>query len=251
MNILTFPNLLSRPVGVGREGGSLDPTGLWENITALWKLDEVSDGSAPVTRNDTIGTQHLTDNNTTPSGVGKLGNCAVFASANTEFLSRASEATLQTGDVDWTLAGWFKLTTDASGSILTKYNTSVDREYQLAYNAATKRVDFMLYNGAAQIGSVSSNTFGNLSTGTWYLLVAIHDAVNNLVKIGLNDVFDQAATTGAGGTCAAPFNIGARASSVVPLNGAVDEVGWWKNKALAVAQATALYNGGAGFAYPF
>src|SRR5207247_6557818 len=78
-------------------------------LVSYWKLDDVSDGSGPVTRLDSVGSNHLTDNNTVASAPGKIGNGADFESANNEFFSitDASQNGLDiTGDL--TISCWVK-----------------------------------------------------------------------------------------------------------------------------------------------
>src|SRR5262245_62023817 len=50
---------------------------LTDNIVAYWTLDEASG-----TRNDSVGSNHLTDVNSTPSGTGKINNGADFNGSN-------------------------------------------------------------------------------------------------------------------------------------------------------------------------
>src|SRR5262252_1520277 len=87
------------------------------NLISYWKLDEVS-GS----RVDTKGTNTLTDNNTVTSTTGIINNAASFAAASSEYLSLASNATVQTGDIDFTITAWVKMTTKAAlaGHIVAK-----------------------------------------------------------------------------------------------------------------------------------
>ena len=55
--------------GVGRKYAGL-PAGLLTNLVSYYDLDEFSDGSGAVQRNDSHGSNHLTDNNTVPSADG-------------------------------------------------------------------------------------------------------------------------------------------------------------------------------------
>jgi hypothetical protein len=47
-----------------------------------------------------------------------------------------------------------------------------------------------------------------------------------------------------------PFAIGATGNAIDLLDGAVDEVGFWK-RVLTAQERTALYNSGLGLTYPF
>ena len=75
---------------------------LIDNLISYWKLDETSDGSGAVTRNDSHSTNHLTDNNTTASGTGKINAGVDFERTNSEYLSRADNASLSpTSDISF------------------------------------------------------------------------------------------------------------------------------------------------------
>jgi hypothetical protein len=80
-------------------------------LVGYWDLSEVSGQ-----RNDSHGSNHLTDNNTVGSvNTGPLGTVASFVGANTESLSHAYDASLdQTGAV--TYAGWIYQTSNPGGA---------------------------------------------------------------------------------------------------------------------------------------
>ena len=72
-----------------------------DNLVSYWSFDEVSG-----TRNDSEGSNHLTDNGTVTTADGKQNSSADFDDSNNEYLSHASNSDFQTGDVDFTWAGW-------------------------------------------------------------------------------------------------------------------------------------------------
>ena len=76
------------------------PAGHLTNLIAAWNMDEVSDGTAPVTREDSHSTNDLTDNNTVASG-GGIAN--VTASAIT--LQEAFPFEVEVGDTALVEAG--------------------------------------------------------------------------------------------------------------------------------------------------
>lgn len=162
-----------------------------DNLISHWTLDEASDGSGAVTRNDSWGTNHLTDINTVASATGKIGNAASFVPANLEYLSVASNSTLQTGDIDFEAQAWFYLDakTGLQRVICGRWSSAGagNREYILFYNVGTDRFNFVVSsNGGATTSSVSANNFGAPATGTWYMVNAWHDAANNLIGISVN-----------------------------------------------------------------
>src|SRR3972149_1905325 len=116
--------LRRRPYAV-QSGGGVDPR--WDDLVAGWKLDESSDGSAPVARADVLGVYELTDNNTVASATGKIGNAASFVTANSESLSVAdTDDALDGGDRDLTYSLWIKTTTVTQQSIFAKSNSGGD-----------------------------------------------------------------------------------------------------------------------------
>lgn len=90
-------------------GSSTAESTLTNNLISFWKLEEASG-----TRVDEVSGYDLTDNNTVAQGTGKIGNAAEFVDANSESLTHVSNSDFQTGDVDWTWAGWVKFNDLAS-----------------------------------------------------------------------------------------------------------------------------------------
>jgi hypothetical protein len=219
---------------------------LADNLIAYWTLDEASG-----TRNDSVGSSHLADTNTVGSAAGKLGSAASFVAANSECLSRADNADLSTGDIDFTLAAWVQLTgTATTRPILGKQSSAAVREYRLQYEASNTRFRFLVFNAAGSVvGDVSASNFGPPSAGVLYHVAAWHDAANNQVGIAVNGgTPNTAATTGAPADTAATFYLGFDAANAVYFDGLIDEVGLWK-RVLTSQDRTDLYNGGAGLAF--
>jgi hypothetical protein len=220
---------------------------LSSGVVAFWKLGEASG-----TRSDSVGSNHLTDNNTVTQAAGKVGNAASFASASSEYLSVADNADLSTGDVDFTFAGWFYLTTKTVAmDLFAKWGASGQFEYILTYDQTTDRFIFFVSNNGTATVPVTASTFGSPSTAPWYFIVVYHDAAGNLIGISVNNgAFNTAAHTTGVFNSTAPFQIGGRASSPMYLNGRGDAVGFWK-RLLTAPEITELYNGGSGKEYPF
>lgn len=220
---------------------------LLTSLISYWKLDESSTGVAPVTRNDsTASTNNLTDTNTTASAGGKISNAASFVLANSEKLGIASNASLQMGDIDFTIACWVNLTTKATlqGIIAKDDNVGAGREYHLEYDNASDRFRFFV-----RANQVTDSMLGSPSTGTWYFIVCWHDSTLNTVNIQINN---GTRTAGAfvhdGVTGAAAFEMGV--FNALFLDGLIDEAAAWK-RLLTTGEKDALYNGGAGRTYPF
>lgn len=231
-------------------GGVAAPSTLLDDLVAYWTLNEASDGSGAVARVDSVGGLSLADVNTTASASGKISNGAQFVAANTEYLYINDNATLSVGlGLDFTVAAWFKPTTNPSGQAIAGKYGSGTNEYLL--NVQNQDAVFTGSNGGAP---VSAHTIGGVVAGSWYWLLGEYDATAELLKISINNGTPATATLANGiqnGT--SPFAIGAFGVGVYLsyyVNGIVDEVGVWK-RLLTTAEKASLYNGGAGLSYPF
>jgi len=223
---------------------------LTDNLISHWNLDEASGNAL-----DAHGGNTLTETGgTIASTTGKVGNARDFEAGDTEYFEIADNTDLSTGDIDFTIAAWVKFETLGNYAIISKWTpTGNQREYELGYTAGgTNRFRFQVSTNGSTTVTLSASTFGAPSTGVWYFLTAWHDATNNQLGIAVNagtpDTVSH--TTGVfNGTSA--FAMGARPSAVGDYwDGLIDEVGFWK-RVLTSDERTALYNGGAGLAYPF
>lgn len=221
--------------------------GLYEGLVSYWRLGEVSGSRA-----DSIGSNTLTDNNTVTQADGKLGKAGQFTAANSEYLSIADNASLSTGDIDFTFCAWvYADSLGANRFIVTKSNLSTLGEYFLAYSTATSRFRFAIQNASTFV-TIDADVLGAPSTATWYFIVGWHDSVANTVNIQVNNGTANSGTTGATvpADSAQAFQLGAQSVPGDYWNGRIDSVGFWK-RVLTAAERTALYNYGAGRAYPF
>ena len=97
-------------------GFSPDSSGsLSTNLNAYWKLNEVGG-----TRIDSFDGVNLTDVNTVTSTGGIVSGAGFFVEANSEYLLSVNSSTIQTGDIDFSLAGWFLLTTTGERTLVSK-----------------------------------------------------------------------------------------------------------------------------------
>jgi len=214
---------------------------LTDNLISYWKLNEVSGARA-----DSVGTNNLTDNNTVAGVAGKIGNATQHVAVNLEYLSIASNATLQTGDIDFTWACWAQVATKtARQGIIVKDANVAGAAYLLEYENTQDRFRCRIDVSA----TLRADILGSPTANTWYFLVFWHDSTANTINIqGNNGVANSAALVHDGLTDAAPFEIGRFITFY--LDGMVDEVGFWK-RVLTAQEKTDLYNGGAGLSYPF
>jgi hypothetical protein len=223
---------------------------LLAKITSYWKLDEASDGSGAVTRNDSVGTNHLTDNNTCPSAAGKVGNGAGFTRTNSEYLEKTDVASLSIGDINFVLFAWVYITGDFKAFLIGKSHADLGNgyEYALIYVATDKKVAFVSSNGT-DLEAIYCNDFGVLSLNTWYFVVGWHDTDLDTINIQVNNgTVTAVARTVTPADTNKPFRVG---GNTIYLSGRVDEAGFVKNNLLTAAERTILWNGGAGISHPF
>ena len=228
---------------------------LKNDLISWWTLDETSTGAAPVLRVDSHGTNDLTDNGTTPSADGKIIRATQHTNAVPDWLSHVSNADLQTGDIDFTFACWIRLDNKATQQWIVSKDDEVpggDREYVIHYRLADDRMSFVVFTAVDVVHLINADTFGSPPVDTWFFVVCWHDAAADTISIQVNNGgIDSVGTGGAlQAAGAAEFQIGARdhAPQRNPMDGRVDEVGFWKNVKSA-GERTALYNNSDGIGY--
>lgn len=217
---------------------------LTDSLIAAWELDEASGNRSDSHSNGLT----LTDNGTVGAATGLVyGNAASFASASTEYLSRASESLLQMGDIDFTIEAWvYPTDVTTNRQIVSKDDETNGREYTLDLKPAAPRL--YIAGGA---GSDLVEWGSALSTNTWYHILASHKTSNSELRIRVNLGTPVTATaSSAPPTGTAQFRIGAReyASAEGYMEGRIGPVRIWK-RLLTTDEETSLYNSGSGLAY--
>jgi len=216
---------------------------LTDNLISYWKLDEASGNAL-----DVHGSNELTQNGTVGSATGKVSNARDFSENN--YFTRADNASLSTGDIDFSLAAWIKFDALAGGdmTVFTK-DSGPAAEYYLQLEGSTNRFKWYVYGatGYGSATSVQADTFGNVSTGVWYHVVCWHDSVGNQIGISVNRSTDTASHSAGGIDGGDTFHLGADPYAQ-EVDGLIDEVGFWK-KVLTANEREDLYNDGHGLAY--
>ena len=231
---------------------------LTDSLTAYWNLDEASG-----TRIDSHAALNLTANGTggvgSGTGIGGSGTAADFELSESDYLSRASEAALQMGDIDFSICGWMNMESGFNSMMMVaKFDVDGStREYLVGFNYndhAPNNRFFACLSSDGSNGTVTildATTFGAPSTATWYFLAFTYDAAANQMGLSINDgTVDTASHTGGAAATAAEFRLGAldAGGPYYLMDGLLQYVGIWKRK-LSSAEITELYNGGAGLAY--
>lgn len=222
-------------------GSEKTVTTLTAELVAYWTLDETSG-----TRFDSHNSNHLTDNNTVGSAVGKISNAASFNGSN-ESLTRTT-TTLDPGTSDFTIAAWFK--TSTPNRFLCSKGGNGEEGYSL---------------GMTSIGTFAASIRGTSNTGTptpltyddglWHFTVVQFDRDGDC-SIFIDDMATAKATNNISSAVAfnltpsRPFTIANHPLYNDYWSGEVDEVGFWM-RLLTQTERAALYNSGAGLTYPF
>lgn len=208
---------------------------------------------------DSIGANHLTNNNSATFAQGKLGGATgatQLVAASSQYWSIADNAALSTGDIDFTVLAWIYFDTkSANRAFVQKSGNGVTAEYLLQYFIDTDRLRFIVYNSNASLSTVvSADALGSPSLATWYCVAAWHNTTDDTINIQVNDgAVNSAARTVTISDTASLFAIGVEsyAGFVNYWNGRIDNVCIAKSAAggggvLSAAQRTAFYNAGVG-----
>lgn len=212
------------------------------DLKAYWELGEASG-----TRNDSKGSNHLTDNNTVTQNTGKVGNAAEFVAANSEYLDIADNADLGYSG-DFSVAAWFYWSGSTPRTIASKGNdTFANNEWRMYVNfAASNNLAATLYRSGG--GSTIAGVATALSTNTWYLGILTYNATSRVFTISLNAGTRVSATALADAPArkSQPFSIGRFGSNY--FGGRIDQMGFWKRQ-ITTDEEIWLYNSGNGRTY--
>jgi hypothetical protein len=235
---------------------------LLDGLISYWKLDETSGGTGAVTRNDSQGSNNLTDNNTTPSGAGKINNCCDFTPANSEFLSVNDNASL-TFTTAFSMSCWFNidnLISSTNFSIITKWTHATANSWIVRVDKdVANEIKVFIADALDDAGSHEGHTTtAGLSADTWYHLVIVYNGAGAdnpaKLKIYINNVGKTLTYTGTIPTSLqnsnAPLLIGDSGGTLSGdyFDGLLDEIGLW-NRDLTAEEVSQLYNAGAGLSY--
>lgn len=221
---------------------------LSDNLISAWELDEASGDAI-----DSHSTNDLTDTNTVASGTGLVNATARdFERNNTEYFTVASNASLAFGDEGFTIEAWVNPeTSGTTRQMIVAKDTDTSREYTLALaDGNASQFNFTVY-GPGDSSAINANTFGSVSTGTWYQVIAWHDPTNNVIGICVNaGTADTGAHSVGANDGTAPFGIGRRAYPGFndTFDGLIGPVRLW-GRVLTSGERTSLYNSGSGLTY--
>lgn len=217
---------------------------LTPNLVAFWELEEASG-----TRTDSIGSNDLTDNNTVTQETGKVGNCARFTSANSEYLSIADNDDLGYSG-DFSIATWFR---DGIG------NATLACKGTTGFQGAEWEILLEFISGGFKLAARLTNSGGGqtvassaaaLSNGNWYLGIVTYKAATRAITVSVNAGTRGTVTLSSFNPArkSQPLRLGANLGVSTFYNGRLDQFGFWK-RALTPAEEAWLYNSGNGRTY--
>jgi hypothetical protein len=219
------------------------------NLVGYWSMDELDDSSARASKVSGIGSLSVSGT-PTPSDISMYGVSTNLVASSNDYLTGPTAGFAQMGNFHFTIGGWIRLHgVGATGRIIGKWTAS-GKEYLLWFDTVSRDVYFGLYDGSSN-QLVAATNHGDLVAGKWYFCVGYYDSVNNLVGVGVNDVWN----TAAGGTVGAAigttqFTVGCDPDgSTDQFNGVVDEMFVYRQRLLTSAELTWLYNSGLGRSY--
>src|SRR5215471_12266562 len=133
------------------------------NLVSWFELGE----AAGTTRVDSTSTGNdLTDHATVGQGTGIVGNCATFVAASQQWLSHASNSSLQlgaNGASDMSIACWFKIS--GSGDYVSKYNNTNVQEYERVISGG--QITFQVWDASTQ-GICPATHLAAINDGNWH-----------------------------------------------------------------------------------
>ncbi len=234
---------LNRLKEVKRTGAANDTGPGTNGLISWWSMNET--GGA---RNDSHTTaNNLTNYNTVGYAAGLKGNAALITPASLQRLTRNDNASLSTGDIDFTLVANVYLNSTTNTMVIANKGDKADqnkRDYTLYYAGGA----FGMRVGNGTTSSAVTST-GTLSAGQWYTIIAWHDSVNNTLNIQVNNgTVNTVSYSGGAMDTTFPLSIGAHFDGTYGLNGRIDEVAFYK-RVLTPSERTWLYNGGSGRSY--
>lgn len=233
-----LPSALPSPLTGG--GAALGP--LLSGLVAYWDLGESSGNRA-----DSGSSGYtLTDNNTVGSavGVGAGQTAASFASANSEYLSRAGGPPFGSETDSWHFVVWAYITdTTFSYPVANgQSGTSGAAAGWQLFDFGDGRVFFQARN-AADSGQISAVVAG-VTRSVWTLLEFGYDADSEQMFLATN-AGAKAEVAAAGGLtigASAQLNLGARNAGSF-IDGRLQSAGIW-SRLLTADERTWLYNSG-------
>lgn len=214
---------------------------------ASYKLDE-SSGDA----SDSIGSNTLTNVNTTSFASGKINNGADLEAGSSQGFTNSTYAQ----DLgQQSVSCWIKPESlPTSGNymgLITKYQTASTTggiDLRLYNDSGTQKIQWIVYGSGDGITSYTVT----LTTGVWYHICGVYDGVYNRLYLNGSEV-SSASYSGTVSTTARNLTVGCSdiaSGNTRFFDGMIDEVSLF-NRALTANEVAELYSSGSGEQYPW
>lgn len=229
---------------------------LTDNLVSYYKLDESSGNAA-----DSVGSNTLTNNNSTAFATGKINNGADLELTSSNSLSKTSPVDVAFTS-SFTINCWVKpesLSSDGTRLVIASkyYDGSVRGWYfglAESSGADNTKLHARLGNTAGSAAVDYYSNTGAVAAGTWAMVTMVFDDTSDLVRFYVNGTaWGTTAKTDQIAASSANLYIGAEGNNGSPnqfFDGLLDEVGIW-SRALSAAEVISLYNASIGKQYPF
>lgn len=223
------------------------------DLVSYWELNEASG-----TRNDSHGTNHLTDFGSTGSASGKAGNAADFEVFSVNYLRHASVDVVG----GFTASFWFNAESfngNYRGLFSRDDNPATPRHQTTVYLTPSDKLACYIATGDGLDGGAAPNFDGSgstvFATATWYHIVCTYDAANGLIGY-VNGSVEATGAINRGAILSSPglFALGkdilgeSIGGADRYYDGLIDEVALWE-RAITSSEVTWLYNSGNGRSY--
>ncbi|MGE0131918.1 MAG: LamG-like jellyroll fold domain-containing protein [Blastocatellales bacterium] len=231
---------------------------LLDGLVAFWPMCE-SGGD----RVDLVGGMSLTDNNTVGQSDGKIGKAALFTPAQNEFFSIPDSPKVSVGDGGndkYALTAWILLngtpTTGNGRYLLFGRNScggpATDFEFDVIARtpSGTTVISHEGTNNAGTYALVDATFPGGFSTGVWYFLYVFADGSNIGASIN-NSAPVTSAWSGALRDGGESFRVGSLCGTSLFFDGRMQNVGFWKGRALTQPEVDWQWNAGNGRPFPW
>jgi hypothetical protein len=227
---------------------------LLTNLLAYYTMNEAT----AAVRADSVGENPLADTGSVTQGVALAANLVASAgfSGTGQYLTKDAPA-LALGDIDLFIAMWVSFgATSGTPAIVGQWKTDTDARGWLIGLDGVPRFRFGASSNGTAAGAtfLTATTFGAITTGVPYFVMAWHDKTANTLNISINNgtVDSVAYSTGIFNATTAPLRVGANGSvtAATLMTGSVDDL-FISGRILTVAERTQLYAGGLGLPYPF
>lgn len=227
----------------------LRPIGMREQIlaktTALWRLDEESDGLSSVPRVDARGSLDATDPNTIASGVGHVYARSLDV-ASTKGLLVSSPAALEfTGTFHGTC--WCRPDTDNDTAYILSFDDGVstggaNNRYRLRQSGTT--MEWRVSNGTTQEAVSHADA---IAANTWEFIYFTFDNEGDVITVQKDDgtAGSTAKTSGALGPTGNDLTIGSLFDGTAAWGGRIEQLRLGPGL-LTAAEHAWLYNSGSG-----